>query len=495
MSTASSDFRRTALWRLVATVSSLLTALLAFRLYEKYLGESLFGLVLAAVNIVGMLPQFDGGYRLVINRRLLAGGSENERRRLVDFAQALYSWGALAAGILGVGLLTLYSLGPNVRNAGQPLGFYLALGAMGALAVLSTAQTQLLIGLGRQRHLFVLNALASWLYLGVLWVLFRAGHVVWAFPLAQFAVLTVPTAIAWRLARNELRGVRLLDFRWSSDFQEQFRELWREAAPAFVCQLVMLFLYGADLVLAAQLLPKAAAKEVVTAALLFTMLRRFLQSADEAIWPRLAAAEEGAARTSAALVRINAVVYGVIMTVAAVTLPAFIGWYTPDLRPAPLVIWLFAARYLITGLASQPAYYLYGHGRFRDIARHLGLEFLVAVGLSFLFAPRFGAVGVAGAFALATLVGVAVPLPWAYAEAAALRPARHFLAVWSRALPAVAVAWIVATVLLRWADNWPAAIAVGACATIISLGLFTALAWWRTRGQGGVDLRTVASHF
>jgi len=185
----------------------------------------------------------------------------------------------------------------------------------------------------------------------------------------------------------------------------------------------------------------------------------------------------------------------VVMTVAAVTLPSFIGWYTPKLQPEPIVIWLFAARYLITGLASQPGYYLYGHGRFGEIARHVGLEFMVAILLSFVFAPRFGAAGVAGAFTLATLVGVAVPLPWAYAEAAGIRPAQHFLAVWSRALPASVVAGTVATVLLRSANSWPAAVATGAAATLLSLGLFTALAWWRTSRNGRVDVRAVASHF
>jgi len=469
--------------------------MLAFRLYKQYLGPSLFGLVIAAVNIVGMLPQFDGGYRLAINRRLLAGGSQAERRRLVEFAQALYSRGAVAAGVLGTAFLILYSLGPKIREAGQPFGFYLALGVLGALAVLSTAQTQLLVGLRQQRQLFILNAINSWLYLGTLWVLFRMGYVVWAFPIAQFVILAMPTFIAWRLARTELPGIRLLDFRWPTHFGSLFRQLWLDAAPAFVCQLVMLFLYGADVILAPQLLPEVAATEVVQAALLFTMLRRFLQSADESIWPRLAAKEKGATQTSGLLVRLNAVVYGVIMTVAAVTLPAFIGWYTKAPPPEALVIWLFAFRYIVTGLASQPAYFLYGHGRFGDIARHLGLEFIVAVALSFFLAPRFGAAGVAGAFALATLFGVAIPLLWSYARASGVPLVNYFLAVWARAIPGMAIAGLLASTLMQWATGWPATVAVGAAATLLSLGLFAALAWWRTPAAERWDARVVASHF
>ncbi len=495
MSTAGSEFRQTALWRLVSTVSSIVTSLISYRLYNDYLGKSLYGLLMPVVLVVGMLPQFDGGYRLAINRRLLVGGLGADRRQLVDFAQALYSWGALAAGGLGILLLTLYSWAPEAREADQPWSFYLSLGLMGAMAVLSSSQTQLLVGLGRQRHLFALNALGAWLYVGTLWLLFRSGQVQWAFPIAQFAFLSVPTALAWWLARVELPGVRLLDFHWNPEFTQLFRQLWRDAAPAFVCQLVMLFLYAADFLLAPHLLTNAAASEITLAANLFTIIRRFLQSADESIWPRLAAADVGATRTSSALVRINAVVYGVVMTVAAVTLHQFVGAYTPNLQPAAIVLWLFALRYLFTGLASQPAYYLYGHGKFSEIARHLGLEFVVAVVLSFVLAPRFGAAGVAGAFTLATLFGVAGPLPWAYAKAAGVRPGAHFLAVGGRAVAAVAVAGASSLFLMQWARSWPATMAVGAAATVFSLGLFTAWAAWRASREGRVDVRALASHF
>lgn len=495
MSSAGAEFRRTTLWRLASAASAIVTSLLAYRLYNHYLGKALYGLVLTAVNIVGMLPQFDGGYRLAINRRMLADGPGPGHRRLVDFAQALYSRGALLAGGTGMLLLTLYGLGPQARHAGQPWTFYLTLGFMGALAVLGTAQMQLLVGLGRQRHLFALHTLGAWLYVGVLWIAFRSGQVQWAFPLAQGAVLTVPMVVAWWIARDTLPGLRLVDFRWGPESTRLFRQLWMDAAPAFVCQLVMLFLYAADSVMASQLLPNAAASEVVLAAGLFTMFRRLLQSADESIWPRLAAAAEGATEVSDALVRVNAVLYGVVMTVAAVTLPRFLAGYTPSLQPSVGVIWLFAARYLVTGLASQPAYYLYGHGRFGEIARHLGLEFAVAVVLSFLFAPRFGATGVAGAFALATLVGVAVPLPWAYAEAASLRPLVHLRAVWIRALGAMVVSGTVATLLLHAARGWPSVVLVGALATVISLGGFVALAAWRASRHGRVDARALVSHF
>ncbi len=494
MSTVRSDFRITTAWRLFATVSSIITALLSYRLYNQYLGKSLFVLIITAINIIALLPQFDGGYRMVINRRLLADGPGPTRRHLVDFAQALYSWGAVAAGLIGIGLMCLYRLRAGSQVAALPLLFYLSLGAMGFMFILCTAQTQLLIGLGRQRQMFILNAVSAWLYLGLLWTLLKGGQMVWAFPIAQFSFLAVPTGLSWWLAREDLPGVRLLDFRWTPACGQLFAELWVVAAPAFLCQLVMLVLYAADGILAQQLLGTGAS-DVVYAASLFTNLRRSLQSADEAIWPRLAAGAAGAVRTSASLVRINGVLYGVVMTVAAVTLPPFLGWWTDNLRPNPWVIWLFAGRYLITGLASQPAYYLYGHGKFGEIARHLGLEFGVAVILSFVFAPRFGAAGVAGAFTLATLVGVAVPLPWAYTESAELRPAHHFTAVWTRAGAAILVAGTLSLWLLRFASGWLSTLLVGGTAAILSLGVFAVWAAWRAGRHGKIDVRSLASHF
>ncbi len=488
-----SGFRLTTLWRFLATGSSVVTALLAFRLYDYYLGAGRWGLIQTAVIVVGLLPQFDGGFRLAINRRLLAGGVRAERRELVDFAQVFYSWAALVAGALGMILLAGYSLSQNARAAGTPLSFYLILGSLGAFTILSTAQSQLLVGLGRQQQLFLLNTLAAWLNLGVLWFAFRRGQTLWAFPLAQAISLALPTAVAWWLARLDLPGLRLFVLKLPAGFWKRFRELWREAAPAFGCQLVMLFLYASDAVVASFLVSAAGVDEVALGARLFTLLRLSLQSADEAIWPRLAAGSREAQRTSGDLVRINALLYGTVMAVAAVTLPVFADLYFHQIHPSSLVLWLFAARYLITGVASQPAYYLYGHGRFHDLTRHLGLELGVALILSWVFASRFGAAGVAGAFALATLVGVAVPLPWAYTEAVGIRPLLHFLSVWRRAAAAAALAAALAAVGVYLASTWLTVMFAGAGATLLTFMVFLGVAYVRASRHGKVDVRTLVS--
>ena len=230
----SSGFRATTLWRLFAAGSSVLTALITFHLYDQYLGRAgLFGLIQTAVTVVALLPQFDGGFRLAINRRLLLGRNPIDRRNLVDFAQVFYSWMALFAGLLGMLVLTGYSWNQNARNAGVPWSFYLTLGSLGGWVVLNTAQSQLLVGLGRQRQLFILNVIAAWLNLGILWLAFRQGQTAWAFPLAQGFSLAVPTLIAWWLARLDLPGLRLLTFVLPPGFWPRFQGLRSEAAPAF----------------------------------------------------------------------------------------------------------------------------------------------------------------------------------------------------------------------------------------------------------------------
>ena len=96
---------------------------------------------------------------------------------------------------------------------------------------------------------------------------------------------------------------------------------------------------------------------------------------------------------------------------------------------------------------------------------------------------------------MTTLVGVAVPLPWAYAEVSAMSPAGHLRAVWSRALMAMVVSGLVATLLLRWGRGWPGSVLAGAAATIVTLGCFGAWAAWRASRHGRVDARALVSHF
>ena len=181
------------------------------------------------------------------------------------------------------------------------------------------------------------------------------------------------------------------------------------------------------------------------------------------------------------------------MAAAGVTLPVFAKLYFHEIQISPVVLWLFTGRYLISGLASQPAYYLFGHGRFGEIARHIGLEWVVAMVLSVVLAPRLGAAGIAGAFALATLVGVAVPLPWAYTEAAGLRPITHFVGVWWRAGITAVLAAGLAYLGLHWATTWPTVIGAGAVAALATLGVLVGIAWIRATRHGTVDVRTLLS--
>ncbi len=486
-------FAQAVFWRVFATASSVVTVFLSLRLYDRHLGKELYGLVAAALQVIAYLPLLDGGFRLAGNRALLAGPSPSERRRILEFGQTLYTLagaGALAVGLL---LMAAYACSPNARASGQPITFFLSLGALGAAISIGSAQTRLLTGLGQQARLFALNALNTWLNLAALWFGFRYGMGAWTFPFAILVALlgTVPLAIWW--IRQSEPEFRVLSLRLDDEFRIRLRRLWPEASAALQMEVITVLLYSCDVVLVQLLCPVGPAGVYALAARLFTMVRTSLQAADEAVWPILAQRTAGGANLSATLVRLNAWVYGAVMAAAAVTLPAFLRQYLKgDWQPEPVLVWLFALRYLITGLCSQPAYFLYGAGRFDVLARNLGRELVVAAVLALPLGWKFGTLGVGLAFALATVAGTFVPLPFAYATLAGVTPAATFANLWLRALAAALAAAAVAFAGLHFVTAWPLVVALGGIAAGAALLPVLAQACFRAWRAGKVDVRTVA---
>lgn len=486
-------FAQAVFWRAFATASSVVTVFLSLRLYDRHLGKELYGLVTAALQVIAYLPLLDGGFRLAGNRALLAGPAPAERRHILEFGQTLYTLAGAGALVLGLLLMAAYACSPNARASGQPITFFLSLGALGAAISVGSAQTQLLTGLGLQARLFALNALNTWLNLAGLWLGFRCGMGAWTFPFAILVALlgTVPLALVW--IRRREPELHVLSLRLDGDFRARLRRLWPEASAALRMQLITVLLYSCDVVLAQVLCPEGPAGVYALVARLFTMVRTSLQAADEAVWPILAQRAAGGADLSASLVRLNAWIYGAVMAAVAVTLPSFLVHYLKgDWRPEPALVWFFAGRYLITGLCSQPAYFLYGAGRFDVLARNLGRELAVAAVLALPLGWRFGTLGVGVAFALATVAGTFVPLPLAYSALAGVAPAATFANLWSRALAAALVAAALAFTGLHFVTAWPLVVATGGIAAAAALVPVLVQAWLRARLAGKVDVRTVA---
>lgn len=480
----SDRFVQTVAWRAFAALSAVVTAMLSLKLFSHYLPAGVFGLVQSALLVLSSLPLFDGGFRTAINRNLLTGPELEERNRLLEFIQIFNTW--MAAGGLGLGVLAMaaYRFSPNARASGEPLLFFLCLGCLAGLALLAAAQNSLLIGLGGQRHMFVLNALAPWVNLGTLWIGFRIGWGPWAFIGSQVATgMVVLLGARWML---EKMVPGKIGFRWrpTSGFASVFHRLKGEALQVLICQVSTTLLYLADTLMVSVLIVGPEVGRYVLATRLFTILRSLLQSADEALWPIIAAQSGGGVEMSQWLGRLNGWMYGAIMSAAALTLPPFILQYMgPDYAPTSALIGILAMRSLITGLASQPAAYLFGSGRFSVLAGSMVRELILGVVLGWLGLKWLGLPGVAGGFLLATLVGTLIPLPVAYARLHQW-PALGWLArSWGRAGIAMVIAGVLAAGVAQWA-KLPAVLVIGAGIAVgAALAFGLGYAWWRGRTE------------
>jgi len=77
--------------------------------------------VIVALQILNYLPLLDGGFRLTVNRLILAGADAEERRPLLQFYQKLH-FSITAVGFLAALLFMVGYWGtPVARQSGQPL--------------------------------------------------------------------------------------------------------------------------------------------------------------------------------------------------------------------------------------------------------------------------------------------------------------------------------------------------------------------------------------
>ncbi|MHC1768664.1 MAG: lipopolysaccharide biosynthesis protein [Verrucomicrobiia bacterium] len=457
--------------RVVAAVSALASGLICLRLYRRLELED-FGVVMAALQILNYLPLLDGGFRLTVNRLILAEGDADGRRPLAQFYQKLH------LGLAGLGFvvaqvcMVVYWAIPVARESGQPLIFFVTLGVVGALTVGSGIQAGLLIGLRAQEQTYLLTAVNAWLNAGVLWLALRAGLDVWSFPLSMLATLLMTYVLAVLLIRRRAPGWKFLDWQWNARFWDLFRELRGSAWTCFRSQVVTVLLYTIDLVFVLYLCgPKDAAVYAVLSRI-FAMMRTFLQSSGEVSWPLIAQRGMGNEGFRQVLIRSNAWIYGAVTGAACVSLLPFCSWYLGDEWVAsPLVLYLVAARFVITGLATPTAYILYGLGEFHVLTRCLQAELIVSCVLALVLGAVAELPGVALAFLLATSVGTLYPMIAAYAKVAGVPPGQILVEMWWRTLAGFACSMVWAWYLLRFFPDGPATVIPAAVGLISGLML------------------------
>ena len=442
-------FERTVLCRITATASALIVGVISLRLYRDYLTPEIYGAVLIALQIINYLRFLDGGFRSAINRRLLTEFDDVRKSELTHFGQVFYSW--LATGLLLVGMLcmTIYSFTPSAEPSGQSLPFFLILGATGAITVISSAQMSLLIGLHAQAKLFLLSAMYSWITLLALWVSLRAGAGVIAFPVSSLVgVGSIYPLLLISLAKL-MPGIRFVAFRVDERFWKEFNALKRDAWLCLRSEISMMLLFTMDVIIVGVICGPDSAAVYGVLARLFGIVLSFLLASSEAAWPFIA---QGGPKQDLAhvLLRANAWIQSAVMGAMFVTLSPFLKWFMGEIWTAsnPVFV-LVAIRFFIMGLAGPANYALFGMGAFQMMARYFERELIAGCILSILLGLRFGLVGVAWGFLLATGFGTLLPVYRGFTNISQSPLVGTMFHIWSRACAGGAISCLTASTLLH----------------------------------------------
>lgn len=476
-------FVQTVFWRALAYLSWALVSLLTIRLFESV---ELLGLVSAALLVLGSLPALDGGFRNTLNRRILGRERDGETFRMLQFGQRLYTWFCAGVAVLGMGILSAYSLTPNARSQDIPWLFYPSLGAVAGVVALGSAFLQLLTGLGQQRRMFMLQLLMAWASIGILWMGFRIGLGIWSFVLSQSLPSLMAIAIAVPMIRAAAPGLRLLDFSWDAGDSARLRGLWPDASGLMRFQFWTLLVYTLDVVLVSWLWQGRSVGQYSLVANLFSKLRLLLQSADEAAWPILAARTQKADSIAEGVLRFNGWLWGGAMAVSAVCIPAFIADYkAQEYSGGTLLTALFALRYLVTGIASQPGYWMFAHGHMELLARMMRRELVCCLAFSVPLGLWLGPTGIAVAFIAGASGGTLLPLHLEFARASGRAPGPMLRASWSRAALAAGLAAGLAIIGLRLGTaDWRLVVPLAALCLAATLGIAFSAALIRARRAG-----------
>ena len=476
-------FLQTVFWRAIAYLSWALVSLLTIRMFDSV---ELFGLISAALLVLGSLPALDGGFRNTLNRRILGRARDVETFQMLQFGQRLYSWFCAAVAVLGTIILCAYSFTPNARSLHLPWAFYPLLGAVSGVVALGSAFLQLLTGLGQQRRMFMLQLCMAWASIGILWIGFRAGLGIWSFVLSQSLPSLAAMALAAPVIRAEAPGLRLLDFAWSREDSSRLKELWPESSGLMRFQFWTLLVYTFDAMLVAWLCQGKLVGQYLLVANLFSKLRLLLQSADDAVWPILAAKTDKAETIAEGVLRFNGWLWGGAMAVSALCIPAFITDYkAQDFSGGAVLTSLFAVRYLIMGIASQPGYWMFSHGHMDLLARLMRRELVCCLAFSVPLGLWLGPTGVVIAFIAGSSGSTLLPLHLKFARASGRSPWAMLRASWSRAVLSAGLAAGLAIWGLRhWGGDWRLTVIVAGLSLAATLGVALGAALLRAKRAG-----------
>ena len=470
--------------RSFAAVASVISGLVSLRLFSLYLIPQVYGAILVAQQVLGYLPFLACGFRMATNRRILGSDDDEERGALIDFGQVCTTWLGLAAVLVSLGMMGLYVFTPAARGADASVMFFLALAFAGALTFTTGLQAQLLIALRAQAWVFLIMGLQSLLNVLVLWISFKAGVGIYAFPVATLLSALAALAVTVVLVRRRLPGISLLRFRVGPAFRQRFLDLIREASDCLRCDLSIFLLFTADVIIVGMLVGPEAAAAYGIVVRLFTILRSFLQSASEAAWPITAERRSEGLALMQVILRANAWVYGAVVGVLWVCFVPCTVWYMgADWALDDVTARIMIMRLLIVGVSTPSSFGLYGLGRFSFIRRCAEWELMVSVVLGVLLGYWMGVRGVAIGFLFGACCGTLLPLQIAYAREVGVPAPVLLLGAWARALGAGAVAGFAAVGVPATSRAATTLMVRGAAGLLGSACVAAIAIWVRLRGS------------
>jgi O-antigen/teichoic acid export membrane protein len=441
------------------------------KLYGRYLGVEVYGVVVVALQIVGYLPFFDGGFRTATNRQILADPTTERKQSLIHFSRVFSS--LLSLALLPVALIIMfgYGLTPKAAQSGQPLSFFLALGVTAAMSFFVWSQISLLIGLGAQSRFYLVNALNSVVMVVTLWVSLRRGAGVWAFPISNLAGLMVCFPVGLGMIRNLAPDVELFCVRIGREFWHQLREMGQAAWPCFRFEVATFLLYTLDIVMVGFICGRASDAAIYGVVIRFLSIARgLLQSVAEVAWPLVTRVNETDYSMARFVMRFNALTIGSAVGAMAFTLGPCLRFYMgPQWTPPNVLVYLLTLRLLVTGIGSGPGYLLLGSGEFKTLARLQQRELGLAIVLGLLLGLKFGSTGIALGFLLATVGGTFAPLFYAYGKSVKQSGGLLMWQSWWRGALACAISGSVAALLLPMASSAWRAGAIGITAAAVAL--------------------------
>jgi O-antigen/teichoic acid export membrane protein len=444
-------YAKAAAWRLFAAVSAMIGGIVGLRLTSQHLTPEVYGVIAVALQILAYLPLLDLGYRTVLNQRLLATPTDLERGELAAFSQSYLSRLALLLVVLGPVVLCVLSSTPRTKEVGLSFGFYAVMGGLGGLLAICQLQAGLLVGMGRQNQFAAVSGLGACAHLGALWFGYTRGWAEWAFVSAMLVNFSSSYIVSLLLIKRARPALVIWPIRLSLDYAGRRDALRHDAWQFFRGQVTVAVLFSVDLVLVGIVATPAVAARYAIASRLFAIGKGLIQIFGEAAWPIIAEKGHIEDRLKAGLIYATAVLYGSSAGAACVGIGPVMNWYLGEQwEVSGTIIWLLAARFAITGVASSLTYVLYGMGRFEVVRRILDRELILAIVLAALMGPFFGAQGIAVVFLVSTGAGTVYVIFRAYAKETGDVAER----VWWRCWWRMSLSFVVSVVVGHWTMDW-----------------------------------------